>query len=65
MGLNIQLATSRLKSKRQEARKGKKTECPSRYLTCDIEVFSKDRWKWSLLTPGPLRELDGEIVRYN
>lgn len=65
MDLNILLDTWRLKSEHQEERKGKKTECPSRHLTCGIEVFSKDAWKWSLLTSEPLREWDGEILRYN
>lgn len=62
MGLNIPLATSRLKSERQEQRKEKKkTDCPSRYLTCNIELFSKDARKWSLLTSEPLREEDGGV----
>lgn len=49
--LNIQPKPSGWKREREE-----EAECPSRYLTCDIEVFSKDAWKWSLVTSEPLWE---------
>lgn len=45
MGLNIQPATLDLQGKARrgdERGGGKKPECPSRYLTCDIDVFTKE-----------------------
>lgn len=45
-----------LKVSTRNREKGKKRLNFGRYLTCDIEVFSKDGCKWSLLTPEPLRK---------